>query len=70
MSISASGLTAQRQRLEVTVSNLANARTTRTAEGGPYRRRDVIFEAQPLASSFAEELDGHSRIPWAFASWA
>ncbi len=42
--ISAQGMTAQRQRLEAASSNLANAHTTRTAEGGPYRRRDVYFE--------------------------
>ena len=39
----ASGLSAQRSRMEVSSSNMANAQTTRTAEGGPYRRRDVVF---------------------------
>lgn len=39
----ASGLSAQRARMEVSSSNMANAQTTRTAEGGPYRRRDVVF---------------------------
>jgi flagellar basal-body rod protein FlgC len=43
--ISASGLAAERLRMEVVAENLANAHTTRTAEGGPYRRRDVIFSA-------------------------
>lgn len=43
--IAASGLTAQRTRLNVTASNMANAETTRTAEGGPYIRRQVRFEA-------------------------
>jgi flagellar basal-body rod protein FlgC len=42
--ISAQGMTAQRERLEAAASNLANAHSTRTAEGGPYRRRDIIFE--------------------------
>lgn len=42
--ISSQGMTAQRMRLEAASSNLANAHTTRTAEGGPYRRRDVYFE--------------------------
>ncbi|HLJ97700.1 MAG TPA: flagellar basal body rod protein FlgC [Gemmataceae bacterium] len=42
--ISASGLSAERYRMEVVANNIANAFTTRTSEGGPYRRRDVIFE--------------------------
>lgn len=44
MDISASGLTAQRRRLDLIANNLANAGTTRTAEGGPYRRKDVTFK--------------------------
>ena len=43
--INASGLTAQRQRAEVTSANIANAQTTRTPEGGPYRRKDVVFQS-------------------------
>src|SRR5215470_6096802 len=43
--INASGLTAQRQRAEVTSANIANAQTTRTTEGGPYRRKDVVFQS-------------------------
>ncbi|HWR36672.1 MAG TPA: flagellar basal body rod protein FlgC [Clostridia bacterium] len=46
LGISASGLQAERQRAEVVAANLANAETTRTPEGGPYRRRQVIFAAQ------------------------
>jgi flagellar basal-body rod protein FlgC len=45
--VSASGLTAQRARLNVVAANLANAQTTRTAEGGPYRRRVLRIEAGP-----------------------
>lgn len=45
LSISASGLRAQRIRQNAISSNLANAETTRTAEGGPYRRQFVVFEA-------------------------
>ena len=57
IAISASGVSAQRQRIETTVSNLANARTTRSETGGPYRRRDVVFEATPVSpGSFSEEL--------------
>ncbi|MGB9611142.1 MAG: flagellar basal body rod protein FlgC [Bryobacteraceae bacterium] len=53
LSVSASGLAAQRARAEVIVENLANAETTRTPEGGPYRRRDVIFEPQVQSSPFS-----------------
>jgi flagellar basal-body rod protein FlgC len=45
LDINASGLTAERQRAEVTSANLANSRTTRTPEGGPYRRKDVVFQS-------------------------
>lgn len=54
MEIAASGLGAQRVRMNVLASNLANARTTRTAEGGPYRRMDPVFRAVPVAARFAE----------------
>ena len=54
--ISSSGLTAQRVRLQTIASNLANANTTRTAEGGPYRRRNPVFEAQAI-DPFGTTLD-------------
>jgi flagellar basal-body rod protein FlgC len=61
ISVSASGMTAQRQRAEVLVENIANADTTRTATGGPYRRQDVVFEAEqvssPFSSIFESQLD-------------
>jgi flagellar basal-body rod protein FlgC len=44
MRTSASGLTAERTRIDVIAENIANARTTRTPEGGPYRRKVVMFE--------------------------
>ncbi|GAP07875.1 MAG TPA: flagellar basal body rod protein FlgC [Anaerolinea thermolimosa] len=44
--IGASGLLAQRLRLDVIANNIANAQTTRTAEGGPYQRQDVVFAAE------------------------
>ncbi len=50
MRISASGMAAERFRLNVISANLANQNTTRTPEGGPYRRRDVVFAAAPPAS--------------------
>jgi flagellar basal-body rod protein FlgC len=52
---SASGLEAQRVRMEVAVSNLANAESTRSANGQPYRRREVVLQTEP----FAAALDGN-----------
>jgi flagellar basal-body rod protein FlgC len=49
LDIASSGLSAQRRRIEVVASNIANAETTRTAEGGPYRRRHVELAAGPVA---------------------
>ncbi len=51
MNISSSGLAAQRIRMNVLSSNLANANTTRTPEGGPYKREDVVFAANPASGS-------------------
>ncbi|MBL9028133.1 MAG: flagellar basal body rod protein FlgC [Myxococcales bacterium] len=48
MEVAASGLTAERSRMNVIASNLANARTTRGADGEPYKRIDPVFEAKPL----------------------
>lgn len=56
MDISASGLTAQRLRLDIIANNLANAETTRTEAGGPYRRQVPVFEARQPAQSFASLL--------------
>jgi flagellar basal-body rod protein FlgC len=44
LDISASGLSAERMRMDVTAENLANAQTTRGQNGGPYRRKDVVLE--------------------------
>lgn len=52
--VSASGLSAQRTRMNTISSNIANINTTRTPEGGPYRRKDVIFESMPDARNFGE----------------
>ncbi len=57
MNISSSGLAAQRIRMNVLSSNLANAQTTRTEEGGPYKRKDVVFAAQPDGNQFEDFLD-------------
>lgn len=56
--ISSSGLAAQRKRMEAHSSNIANAQTTKTAEGGPYRRKEVVFGSEPARESFSEILDG------------
>lgn len=57
MKIGASGLTAQRLRMDTIASNLANIETTRTPEGGPYKRKDVMFTALPL-EDFSETFQG------------
>ena len=53
LSVSASGLSAQRTRAELLVENLANAETTRTPDGGPYKRKDAVFTSSPQTSPFA-----------------
>jgi flagellar basal-body rod protein FlgC len=55
LSVSASGLTAQRTRAELLVENLANSETTRTPDGGPYRRKDAVFTSAPQGSPFSAE---------------
>ena len=54
--ISASALSAQRVRMNVVSSNLANVNSTETPEGGPYRRKDVVFAAAPVPGSFQKVL--------------
>jgi flagellar basal-body rod protein FlgC len=48
LEVSASGMAAQRLRVELLVQNIANSETTRTPEGGPYRRRDAVFVSEPF----------------------
>jgi flagellar basal-body rod protein FlgC len=61
LSVSASGMAAQRTRAELLVENLANAETTRTPEGGPYRRKDAVFQSEsqvsPFSATFQSELE-------------
>jgi flagellar basal-body rod protein FlgC len=57
LSVSASGMAAQRARTEVLVENLANSETTRTPEGGPYRRKDVVFTEDSSIGSFSSQMD-------------
>ena len=56
MTISGSALKAERTRLNIAAMNLANANTTRTMEGGPYKAKSVIFGARPL-NNFQDALD-------------
>jgi len=56
LAIAASALRAERQRLDIIASNLANANTTETAAGGPYRRRNVIFSTESVGSDFGDTL--------------
>ncbi len=56
MHISSSGLTAQRMRMNTIAANIANINTTKTPEGGPYRRKDVVFESMPETKNFGEIL--------------
>lgn len=60
MDVSTSALTAQRRRLELLITNLANTQTTRTPEGGPYRRQDVVFETKSFEPFWKvlSEVDG------------
>jgi flagellar basal-body rod protein FlgC len=58
--VSSSGMTAQRMRLNAISSNIANINTTRTPEGGPYRRKDVVFVAIPDARNFGEIMGVNS----------
>jgi flagellar basal-body rod protein FlgC len=56
LSVTSSGMNAQRMRAEAMVENLANAETTRTADGGPYRRKDVSFSVERQSSPFSRTL--------------
>ncbi|EAH9135561.1 flagellar basal body rod protein FlgC [Campylobacter upsaliensis] len=55
--ISGYGLSAQRFRMNVISSNIANAQTTRTTEGGPYRRREVIFKANDFDALINQQIN-------------
>jgi flagellar basal-body rod protein FlgC len=60
LQVSASGMQAERTRAETLVENMANAETTRTPEGGPYKRKDVVFSSElqesPFSAVFQNEL--------------
>lgn len=56
LEIGASGLSAERTHLNIISMNLANVNTTRTPEGGPYRRKSVVFQSTPLDSPFTKAM--------------
>ena len=58
LKISSSGLSANRKRMGAISSNIANAQTTRTAEGGAYRPKEVVFGAEPSRKNFSDILEG------------
>lgn len=58
INVSSSALAAERTRMNLISSNLANANATRTPEGGPYKRKDAIFTATPIESRFDRALNG------------
>jgi flagellar basal-body rod protein FlgC len=57
LKISSSGLTANKKRMAAISSNIANAQTTRTAEGGAYQPKEVVFGSETAKESFSEILD-------------
>lgn len=58
LDMGASALSAERTHINIISMNLANAKTTRTAEGGPYRRKSVVMESIPVDSSFSKQMQG------------
>jgi len=74
MHISAAGMSAQRTRMDIVAENIANAESTHTAEGGPYRRRQVVFQAiapkQEFSNVFnsAFQSDQHQSVKAAYIS--
>jgi flagellar basal-body rod protein FlgC len=56
LKICSSGLAAQRVKMDVITSNLANVETTKTSEGGPYKKKTVVLSSEPLADNFNAAL--------------
>jgi flagellar basal-body rod protein FlgC len=63
MAVSSSALTAERTRMNLISNNLANASSTRTPGGGPYKRQDAVFSAVPTQQSFAGTLNRLNSAP-------
>ena len=64
METSGSAMQAERMRAEIVATNMANAETTRTESGGPYRRQQVVFAANPTDEGFVSSLSGASSNTW------
>lgn len=64
MNTSAAALSAQRLRMNLISGNLANVNTTRTIAGGPYRRKEAVFAAQPVNQSFRGILADRQKNNW------
>ncbi|MDD2384919.1 MAG: flagellar basal body rod protein FlgC [Sulfurospirillaceae bacterium] len=60
--ISGYGLSAQRFRMDIISSNIANANTTRTSEGGPYQRKDVVFKAIDFNKTLNDTISGQNNM--------
>jgi flagellar basal-body rod protein FlgC len=63
LAVSSSAMTAERTRMNLISGNLANASSTRTPEGGPYKRKDAVFSAVPVKSSFSAAMDRLKSAP-------
>lgn len=61
MDVSSSAMSAERTRMNLISGNLANANSTRSAEGGPYKRKDAVFTATPAARPFTDALNRAGR---------
>jgi flagellar basal-body rod protein FlgC len=57
MNVSSTAMTAERTRMNLISGNLANANSTRTADGGPYKRKDAVFTATPVVEKFSSTID-------------
>lgn len=56
--VSASAMEAQRKRMNLIASNMANVHSTKTEDGGPYKRKDAVFSVMPLEQKAGGSLDG------------
>ncbi len=63
MAVSSSAMSAERTRMNLISGNLANASSTRTPEGGPYKRKDAVFSAVPVKSTFSTAMDRLRSVP-------
>jgi flagellar basal-body rod protein FlgC len=57
LEVSGSGLSSQRKKLNAVADNIANVETTRTPEGGPYRRKQVVFTEDDASGTFTSSLN-------------